>query len=290
MKLSATVLLFSFLLCMLHIHAQTPALWMTEHHTKKTLAECAMGDTQCSKLYTTFKASEHDFFFTQLETLVVQSPATCTSARTTSPSCKQDLEHTLFKLQNAIHRFCKEHSTTAIAKILHAWNCFHFSKIEKETLTYFEHLQQLIPPSSLSPLEHKLLPIVTHAHALQECFLSHRDLFPSFYQEHGLYLIHLHTYKVMLQLFEHTFDPVLFHHVETYLTIAQKQAAFLYNDALLNQFFDGHIKLTTYNERKAKKLLKPLFTQLACRLNASSNDTLSISYKKIPAFVLYHLI
>lgn len=241
--------------------------WITDYQAKQTINESPTGEKMAKDLFVSFKAHEFAPFF---ETVTSQANKELASTPDLSTSLPQQaLEKSFFKLRGSIVQFCKRYPRSAIATKLKSWNDFHFSKEDKETVSFFAELEKKNKNLSLSPLEENLWETLQHAEKMKAFWKNNPHLFSPFYQKHGEYLIDLYTHKKMSQAFAHKFQPALFHHVENFLAIAQKKAAFLYEDDLLQQFFAGHLKLTSSIELKAKKSLGPLFHTMM--LYASSN-------------------
>jgi len=282
MKLHDVIVAILLLFSTLHAHTTSAsATWMTQYQTKNTLTECSLGKEQFHPLLHTFSVSDHLLFFHALDQLMVVAPtATLSDTSMSYENREQKILDAFYHLTHSIEKFYKKHPTSTIAHLLKSWSTLEFSKTEKETLSYFEHLQHAPCVEDLTPLQQALYKMTLHADTMKARFHSHLSQFSHFYQQYGVFLIDLYTHQKMLSLLDHTFDPLLFHHIETYLEIAHKKAVFGFHDALVHQFFNGTILVTTSSEREAKKLLKPLFNKFARRCCASDETMLSTAARK----------
>lgn len=256
-RLLSTVTL-SFQFCFAFIYGNYASDWITNYQMKKTLKECPTGEEITSELYKAFKAGHHTPFFESLNRCVSENNFNQNSSL--AEPVTYDIEKSFFKLRSSIAQFYKKYPGSAISKTLKSWSTFHFSEDEKETLSFFIHLKE--NSLSLSSLEEKLLQALQLEEMMKQAWKLHPERYAPFYHKHGEYLIELYIHKKMSQAFAHKFNPRLFHHVENYLSIAQKKAGFSYENTLLHQFFTGDLKLACQIELKAKKTLKPLFDKM----------------------------
>ena len=233
---------------------------MTQYYARNTLSEVIFGDAIADSIYKDFNLGEHSLFFSDLEKLTFQEDLKELSIDLPPDSSylyAEKIEPSLKKLHSSINAFCKKYPSTNISSLLKAWSSFHFSKEEKETLSYFTELKKKAENKPLPPLETHLLSVLSDCAHVKASFKERAKNYPFFYLDHGNYLLELYTHKKMMKLLDHAFEPVVFHHIETYLHIAQKKASFFHNTNLLHQLIQGDLALCTEAEIAAKNLLKP---------------------------------
>lgn len=238
---------------------------LTQYYTRNTISEVVLGNTYSNSIYKTFELNEHRAFFSKLEIL---------SREKQRPEIVQNfpqdyayiyakkIEPNLKKLHSSIGVFCKKYPSTKIASLLKTWSSFNFSKEEKETLSYFNELKRKTETSDSTFLERELISILSQYDLMKSAFKDDINNCSSFYLDHGDYLLELYTHKKMLELLDHSFEPAVFHHIETYLLIAKKKAAFFYDTKLLHQIIQGDLALSNEAESAAKDLLKPQLKKL----------------------------
>lgn len=252
MKTFAFIMLMSSLLL-----AKEPSQdLLTQYYSRNTLSEVILENVYYDNLQTSFELNEHASFFSDLEEISSGSEPKKLKGNYSHIDAEK-IEASLKKLHLYIQAFCKKHSSTTISSLLKEWSSFHFSKQEKETLYYFQELTEPSVDHHLSSLEQHLQSILLYHDLMKRTFQEHKEKYSLFYFEHGNYLLDLYTHKKMLHLLDHDFQPAVFHHIETYLKIAKKNASFFHNTNLLHHMIQGDIALSNESEIAAKRLLKP---------------------------------